>query len=196
MANGDPDCELIDNEIDWARLIKIILLELRAQKPLPNVDSYWRCKGFDLKKRPMSLTLQMLHNFIVVVTEDSNERYVEVDKEVYTKEVDKKREESTIYKNTIYVEQFEALWKRYPRGIGKKDALRHFKVSVTTEEDVRLINQAMDNYLKHLKTTKTEPKYMQYGSTWFNNWRDWVNYEEPSKPHKEPSLGWHEGNKL
>lgn len=69
MADGDPDTELIENEIDWARLIKMILLELRAQKPLPNIDTYWQKKGFNLKKRSMALTLQMLHNFIEIVTE-------------------------------------------------------------------------------------------------------------------------------
>lgn len=69
MACGDSDTELIENEIDWARLIKIILLELRNKKPLPNSEVFWIRKGFNLKNRPMSLTLQMLHNFLDVVTE-------------------------------------------------------------------------------------------------------------------------------
>lgn len=73
MADGDPDTEMIDNEIDWARLIKMILLELRAQKPLPNIDRFWEKKGFNIKKRSMSLTIQMLHNFIEVVTIDEKQ---------------------------------------------------------------------------------------------------------------------------
>ena len=40
MVQGDPDCEMIEDEIDWARLIKFILLELEAQKPLPLNDKY------------------------------------------------------------------------------------------------------------------------------------------------------------
>ena len=84
MADGDPDTELIENEIDWARFVKMILLELRAQKPLPNTEAYWLKKGFNLKKRSMSLTLQVLHNFIETVTPAEKERHVEesrVDKE-------------------------------------------------------------------------------------------------------------------
>lgn len=69
VISGDPDWDLIDNEIDKWRLIAMICLELRAQKPLPNIDSYWS-KYFNIKKRQMSLTLNMLHNFIVVVTVD------------------------------------------------------------------------------------------------------------------------------
>jgi hypothetical protein len=90
MAQGDPDCDLIDNEIDWGRLIKLILLELQAKTPLPNVDSYWLKKGFDIKKRPMSLTLQMLHNFIEPVRND----YIDKDKD----KEDKDKEDKDIRK--------------------------------------------------------------------------------------------------
>lgn len=64
MAQGDPDCDLITDEIDWCRLVKFILLELEAKKPIPLDDQYLTKKGFNLKKRPISKTLLMLHNFI------------------------------------------------------------------------------------------------------------------------------------
>lgn len=88
MVQGDPDCELIEDEIDWARLVKIIILELEAQQPLPNLDRYWKKKGFDVKKRPMSLTIKMLHNFLTIVTQ--NEKLCGLDKE---KDKDKEKEE-------------------------------------------------------------------------------------------------------
>lgn len=69
MADGDPDTEMIEDEIDWCRYVKMILLELRAQKPLPNTPTYWTRKGFNLKKRSMSLTIQMLQEFIEIVTD-------------------------------------------------------------------------------------------------------------------------------
>ena len=81
MVQGDPDCEMIENEIDWARLIKFILLELQAKKPIPLDERYLVKKGFDLKKRPISLTLQMLHNFINVSTELQKESHVDKEKE-------------------------------------------------------------------------------------------------------------------
>ena len=72
MAQGDPDVEELC-EIDFSRLIKLILLELRAQKPLPNSVAFWQHKGFDINFRPMSLTLQMLQKFVVVVSNNSEE---------------------------------------------------------------------------------------------------------------------------
>jgi len=87
MVQGDPDTELIDNEIDWGRLIKIILLELRAQKPLPNIDWYWRKNSFNIKNRPMSLTLKMLHNFLDTVHESVEICNVEKRREEKSKSV-------------------------------------------------------------------------------------------------------------
>jgi len=69
MVQGDPDCEMITSEIDFARLIKFIILELQAKRPIPLEPEYLKRKGFDIKKRPISLTINMLHNFVEVVTD-------------------------------------------------------------------------------------------------------------------------------
>ena len=76
MVQGDPDCEMILDEIDWGRLVKFILLELQAQKPIPLDPDYLKKKNFDLKKRPISLTLQMLHNFLDVIQSPVQEKKV------------------------------------------------------------------------------------------------------------------------
>lgn len=67
-VQGDPEFEIIANETDKWRFVAMICLELKAQKPLPNTDEYWG-KKFDIKTRPMSLTLQMLQKFIEVCRE-------------------------------------------------------------------------------------------------------------------------------
>jgi hypothetical protein len=71
---------------------------------------------------------------------------------------------------------FEDLWKRYPNKDGKKAAEKYFNSTVKTKEDYAAINKALDKYITNLKTeTWKKPKN---GSTWFNNWQDWVNWEE------------------
>ena len=40
------------------------------KKPVPLDDAYLTRKGFNLKKRKIALTLQLLQNFVEVVTED------------------------------------------------------------------------------------------------------------------------------
>ena len=85
---------------------------------------------------------------------------------------------------------FDDLWKRYPKKDGKKEAERHFDTTVKTEEDKVQINKALDNYIKSI--ANTERQYIKNGSTWFNNWRDWVDWEEQVKK-THPQQGVHTG---
>lgn len=70
---------------------------------------------------------------------------------------------------------FEKVWALYPRQKGRKAAERHFRASVKTEVDLRNILRALENY-KQSKEVKEG--YVQYGSTWFNNWPDWMGGEK------------------
>lgn len=119
MVQGDPDCELIENEIDWGRLIKFILLELEAQKPIPINERYLTKKGFNLKKRPISLTINMLHNFIEVIHGDvdmpTDTRHVDKDKD---KEEEKKENKIQYIKYVyLYEEEYSLLTDKF----GKKN---------------------------------------------------------------------------
>jgi hypothetical protein len=80
--NGDPEFEMLC-EIDQWRFFKFVMLELQAKKPIP-IDKEWLTKkGFDLKKRPISLTLQMLQGFIEPVEKcDVEKRREDIDKRV------------------------------------------------------------------------------------------------------------------
>jgi len=74
---------------------------------------------------------------------------------------------------------FSLLWNKYPNKAGKKEAERHFNASVKTEEDFTAIQKALKNYIEHKNLPQNSYKKWQNGSTWFNNWRDYENWEEP-----------------
>ena len=99
---------------------------------------------------------------------------------------------STTYeiKNTnninIYVEEFENLWKIYPKKEGKTKAqekyLKYRKEGVTYEK----ILNGLNSYINYLEKNKTERQYIKNGSTWFNQkcWED--DYGDTKK--EEPSI--------
>ncbi len=91
-----------------------------------------------------------------------------------TTDKEKLTSKETIKRKNIYIVDFEEkLWPKYPLKDGRKQALKYFDSSVKTEEDLKRITTALDNYLSHLKReTWKRPKN---GSTWFNNWEDWVD---------------------
>lgn len=77
---------------------------------------------------------------------------------------------------------FGELWEKYPNKIGKAEAERYFKHSVKTEQDLTDINKALMNYLNSGRVSKG---FIQNGSKWFRNWKDWIAFNEPAGPeHK------------
>jgi len=91
------------------------------------------------------------------------------------KEQDKAKDKD---KEKIIGKFFELLWRRYPKKLGKKEALNHFKASVKNDEDCHNIEKAIDKYLNHIDKKGVEYQFIMNGSTWFNNWEDWIDYEE------------------
>jgi len=83
---------------------------------------------------------------------------------------DKKRiEENRLEETSIY--DFDTVWKLYPDKSGKKISETHFRTSVKTEQDFVDIQTALRNYLQ---SKRVQDGYIQNGSTWFNNWKDWI----------------------
>lgn len=73
---------------------------------------------------------------------------------------------------------FDEIWTKYPNKDGRKDAERHFKSSVLSLEDFSAISSALENYLSSEKVKKG---FIKNGSTWFNNWRDWISNGQTKK---------------
>lgn len=84
-------------------------------------------------------------------------------------------------------ENFEKIWAHYPRKMGKKGAFRSFKASAKSLKDLQDMALALQNYRDYLKVNETEEQFIQHGSTWFNNWRDWLAVKV--EPKKEPAGG-------
>lgn len=116
--------------------------------------------------------------------------------EVRSKEVRKKNEETDTRSDAaLDLElEFQRVWERYPRRLGRKAAFRHFKASIKTAQDVQSIHSALNHYLSDIRSKGTEPQYVQHGSTWLNDWQSWVDVTKPalrapseSKPPPIPS---------
>lgn len=162
---GDVECEML-HEIDWSRFIKMILLELRGQKPLPNKESFWRKQGFNLKNRSMSMTLGALQNFIVVCNKDEiatvESRYVDKEQE-QDKEEDCKRK--TL--DTEEVSPFLRIWnEKMPWKINGITSSRRKLLNDRVREPlfVEKYSEVLDkvlasDFLSGKKTSPTHPHF-------------------------------------
>jgi hypothetical protein len=79
------------------------------------------------------------------------------------------------------VTDFEIVWQNILPAMrkGKKAAARHYAATVNDADDMERFRLAYHNYT-HSKAVADG--YVQHGSTWFNNWEDWVTQKpEPQK---------------
>lgn len=81
-------------------------------------------------------------------------------------------------------EDFNKLWKLYPRKEGKKKAYEAYKRAIKRGVTNKEIQTGIVNYLTQIKIQGTDKKYIKQGSTWFNGncWDDEYNVGGNSSP--------------
>lgn len=81
-------------------------------------------------------------------------------------------------------EDFNKLWKLYPRKEGKKKAFEAYKRAIKKGITNKEIQTGIVNYLAQIRVQGTDKKYIKQGSTWFNGecWNDEYNVGGSSSP--------------
>ena len=126
------------------------------------------------ESRRKSIQMRYVRSSSELRTENENENENE-NKDLKTSIYNNKNKnsEDNQYKKEIF--DFESIWGKYPRRVGKKMAEKHFMASIKTKKDFEDLTKALSNYLS---SKRVAGGFVQNGSTWFNNWRDWIDYKE------------------
>lgn len=87
-------------------------------------------------------------------------------------------------KNNQPEEDFEKLWKLYPRKEGKKKAFEAYKRAIKNGTTNKEIQTGIVNYLTQIRVQRTNKQYIKQGSTWFNGecWDDEYNVGQERSP--------------
>lgn len=177
MINADPAFEMI-NETDKWRFVTFIMLELQTKKPIPLGTPYLKRKGFNLK-RPISLTLQVLHNFIEVVT---------VDKKACAKEVDKEVDKEVEINKKVVVDFFnyfcEKTQKKFALTSGRKKIIELRLQTYPLDQ----LKKAVDNFI--LDDWPDRHKFIDIVycigvRNKIDNLEKWLNYTNNKLPKSE-----------
>lgn len=153
--------------------VGLITLKSTHRRTDIQIVNYDRFQGNDFK------STQSQHSLNTVLTQSQHGKEEVRSEEIINKQTPA-RAPALAYE---FETDFFKVWARYPKAVGRKAAYRHFKASIKTAQDVKSINQALDNYLAHLKANGTDLQYTQNGSTWFNDWQSWVRL-----PSAKPAL--------
>lgn len=79
--------------------------------------------------------------------------------------------------NIAHARAFALFWEVYPRKVGKGKAEKVFIRELSSGLPPDEIMKATANYLAHLRREKTESKFILHGSTFMNQWKDWLDPE-------------------
>ena len=82
---------------------------------------------------------------------------------------------------------FESLYEKYPRKVGKAAGLRKAKVQIKTLEAYEELRTAIARYTNYCIAQKTEPRFIKHFSSFMSDWRDWLDPGAGSS-HSEPTL--------
>lgn len=138
-------------------------------------------EGKQVKKRTMKVVRKLTTPYL-----ENYRPYLENDKENNTSSNTSNNDQSDLKKirEQQLEEDFNKLWKLYPRKEGKKKAFEAYKRAIKNGTTNKEIQTGIVNYLTQIKVQGTDKKYIKQGSTWFNGecWNDEYNVGGSSSP--------------
>lgn len=93
------------------------------------------------------------------------------------------KKENTKRKNSTseYDDEFEIVWKLYPRKIGKSNARKSYTKARKEGVEFEVIKKGVENYAEYCRDKGTPEHYIAHGSSWFNDQRWNDDYNTPPK---------------
>lgn len=89
----------------------------------------------------------------------------------------------------VRVQQFEEWWSRYPRKVGKQQAMKCYSARLKEGTSVEELTKARDGYLKYLAREKTEMRYVMHPSTFLGpngRWKDYLHEQQAGQAVSDP----------
>ena len=138
-------------------------------------------EGKQVKKRTIKVVRKLTTPYL-----ENYRPYLENDKENNTSSNTSNNDQSDLKKirEQQLEEDFNKLWKLYPRKEGKKKAFEAYKRAIKNGTTNKEIQTGIVNYLTQIKVQRTSKQYIKQGSTWFNGecWNDEYNVGGSSSP--------------
>ncbi len=72
---------------------------------------------------------------------------------------------------------FEAIYLRYPRKLGKSAGLAKLKKQALSQEEFGQLGSALGRFIDHHRSAGTESQFLPYFSKWVTNWQDWLDVD-------------------
>ena len=121
------------------------------------------------------MTTEVLPKQQQILYKDNNkDKYKDIIYEQCCQNSNSCQNDNTKPKQEEFKEEFEELWKLYPRKKGKSSVTKK-AMKELQEAGFETVKKAIENYKEELRKNRTEERYILHGSTFFNGrWRDYI----------------------
>lgn len=95
--------------------------------------------------------------------------------EALKKKVQCKKEEYISRASASSEFDLEAVYKKYPRKVGKTQGIKKLAKEIHSQEDYQSLLVAVDRYSASVRGA--EPQFIKHFSSWATSWRDWLDLD-------------------
>lgn len=157
-----------------------------------NVEVVYKSGSKEVERRTITLT-DAINNGLEVSTTDSEVSttdlypYQQRIKENNTSGEQSKPNKHINIPSNKFDDEFEFLWRKYPRKQGKKEALNKYRLARRKGVSFDTINDGLDRYIAYLEAEGTDTQYIKHGSAWFcqESWEDEYRSAKAEKKKKD-----------
>lgn len=98
-----------------------------------------------------------------------------------------KKEKKERNKNICVDFDFESIYQKYPRKVGKSSGMAKLAKTIKTVETYEKFTKSVNNFLEEHKIAGTDLKYVPHFSTFVNRWQDYLEENGWESEHKARS---------
>lgn len=165
---------------DFLLWIYLLCEASKASKPTMHINYLHIRKTLSITQKKAEMTLKKLHRNQMIamdITDTLRARDGNVtDAGLRTYERDVRDERTNAhFSNARHNFDFEKIYEKYPRKIGKSPGMKKAKKEVFTQEGYDELLSAVEKFAAHHQEQKTEAEFIPYFSTFMNQWRDWLD---------------------
>lgn len=171
----------VGEEIDLNLLIDALNSDGEERVRLLGVDKLWLTGFVDFQYgslsescKPHLRVISRLKELTLWKGYAKGFQTLEEEEEDKDKEEDKEKEEEEEKPLKLKFD-FEALYQKYPRKLGKQKGIEKCKAQIKTPEEFEALSKAIDQYVFHLRSKGTEEKFIKHFDSFMTIWRDWLD---------------------
>ena len=119
-----------------------------------------------------------------IVECNTNNKQADIKQQIITTNNKENPSTANVSNKNVQIEQeFEEVWKIYPRKEDKKKAFSAYKTAIK-KASFDEIKKGVETYSNHIRVSNTDKRYIKLGATYFNG-ECWANNYEQAAPKEE-----------